>query len=143
MAKKANENLIIGTDTIIETDNLDLRSKIVVGDHVIINKDVVVIRVSHYIDDNTLFQTRYYPDLIIEDYSWIATGAKILPQVDRIEYASVCGAYSVIVKNTQKMGVYGGNPAIKIKEHNTSFCDLVVCSLVGGDLRYYTKARKA
>lgn len=143
LAKKANKNLIVGIDSIIETDNFDLRAAIIIGDHVIINKDVTILRLSHCINGNTLFDTLYYSDLIIEDYSWIATGAKILPQVNSIEYGTVCGAFSVITRNTERMGVYGGNPAKRLKDHNTVFSDLVVCSLVGGDLMYYVKAKNS
>lgn len=46
----ANSNLIIGDDCAIDAKSLDLRGKIIIGNHVIINSDVEIIRVSHHID---------------------------------------------------------------------------------------------
>ena len=141
LAIKANKNLVIGNDCILETSNLDLRSPIVIEDHCIINKDVQIIRLSHHIDDNTLFQTKYYPDLIIHSYTWLATGCKILPNCYNIAKGSVVGAFSVLAQNTEDNGVYIGFPAIKKRTHNTLFDKLVVCSLMGGDLKKYVRAR--
>ena len=93
LARRANKNLVVGEDCSIETANLDLRfggGKIIIHNHVIINKEVQIIRVSHHIDDNTEFSTRYFPDLHIGSYSWIATGTKILPQVTNIAEGCVC-----------------------------------------------------
>lgn len=140
LARRVNKNLIIGEDCSIETANLDLRfggGKIIIHDHVIINKEVQIIRVSHHIDDNAEFSTRYFPDLHIGSYSWIATGAKILPQVTNIEEGCVCGAFSVITKNCEQDGIYVGNPARMVRKHNTRFKDIVVCSLKGGDYNVY------
>lgn len=142
LARKANKNLIIGSDCIIQSFNLDLRSKIIISDHVIINKDVSIIRVSHHIDDDTTFSSRYYHPLKIESYCWIATGAHILPSVQNIASGSVIGAYSLLVTDSQPMGVYSGNPAKFLRSHNTKFEDLIVVSTMGGDLRYYLKCRR-
>lgn len=143
IVKIANHNLIIGEDCAIEAEYLDLRGgKIIIHDHVIINKEVRILRVSHYIDNDEHFSTQHFPDLHINSYSWIATGTKILPQVTQIEEGVVCGAYSVIAKNCKADGVYVGNPAKLIREHNTRFSKLVVCSLQGGDYNLYKKARK-
>ena len=65
LAIKANSNLCVGDNTIVETSKLDLRgSKIVICDNVIINKQCEIIRVSHFIDDDNSFSTRYYDDLV-------------------------------------------------------------------------------
>lgn len=141
LAWKANRNLTIGDDCAIAADYLDLRDKITIGNHVIINKGVEIIRLSHIIDNDNYFTTVFYPELVIEDYCWLATGTKVLPQVTRIAKGSVCGAYSVIVKNTEEMGVYGGNPAKLLKNHNSLFDNIPICSLQGCDLRYYLVAR--
>ena len=141
IAKHANVNLTVGDDTIIDAENLDLRGKITIGNHVIINREVNIIRVSHNIDNDHVFTTRPYPELVIEDYCWLATGTKVLPQVTKIARGCVAGAYSVIVKNTEEMGVYGGNPALMLKKHNTVFDELVVCSLQGRDFLFYWEAR--
>lgn len=142
IASKANKNLIIGDDCVIEAEYFDLRGgKIIIHDHVIINKEVSIIRVSHHIDDDRTFSTKHFPDLHIYSYSWIATGTKILPQVTCICEGSICGAYSVITKNCDTNGVYAGNPARFIRKHNTRFDNIVVCSLQGGDFLLYKKAR--
>lgn len=146
LARRANSNLVVGEDCAIETANLDLRiggGKIIVHDHVIINKEVTIIRVSHHIDDDTEFSTRYFSDLNIESYSWIATGTRILPQVTIIGEGCVCGAYSVITKNCEQDGVYAGNPARLVRKHNARFTDLIVCSLQGGDYKVYKDSRNA
>ena len=141
VVKMANGNLIVGEDCAIDAEQLDLRAKIIIGNHVIINRGVCILRVSHFINDNHQFTTRLYPELVIEDYCWLATGTKVLPQVTQISKGSCCGAFSVIVKNTEEMGVYGGNPAHLLKKHNTVFDELVVCSLMGADFPYYKAAR--
>ena len=142
LALKANKNLVVGEDSIIDTDRIDLRDKVVIGSHCIVNKNVEIIRVSHYIDDNTSFDSRYYGDLIVEDYSWLATGATILPSCCKISKGSVIGACSVLVKNTKEMGVYSGNPATLLKFHNSLHTDRIIVAMQGGDLRYYIKSRK-
>lgn len=143
LAKKANKNLIIGDDTIVDTDSIDLRAPVTIGSHCIINKGVDIIRVSHKIDDDTEFTTRPYPMLVIEDYCWLATGSIVLPSVTSIARGSVLGAYSVTSKNTVSMGIYVGNPSQMIRTHNTIYNELVVCSLKGGDLKYFINALKS
>ena len=142
IAKSANSNLIIGEDCAIDAGYIDCRSKVIIGDHVIINKGVEIIRVSHYIDENRTFETRYYPDLHIGDYCWVSSGAKILPQVTAIAKGTICGAFSVIVKNTDENGVYGGNPGKMLKKRTSLHDQVIVASLQGCDLPYYIKARK-
>lgn len=143
IAKNANKNLIIGEDCVIEAEYLDLRGgKIIIHDHVVINKEVAIIRVSHNIDNDRCYSTRYFQDLNICSYSWLATGCKILPQVTIIDEGAICGAYSVISKNCEPDGVYVGNPAKCVRNHNTRFDNLVVCSLQGGDFKAYKKARE-
>ena len=143
LAKKANKNLIIGEDTIVETCKIDLRDKVVIGNHCIINRDVEIIRLSHIIDDSRTFETKRPQPLIISDYCWLATGSKILPSVSMISKGSVIGAYSVLVKDTEDMAVYSGFPAKELRKHSTIFDQLIVVSLKGGDLLYYFKARYA
>lgn len=138
LALKANSNLVIGEDVIIESDKLDLRSKIIIQDHCIIGKGVSILRVSHYLDSK--FTTKYYDPLIIESYSWLATGAKILPSCKLISKGTVVGAWSVVVKDTLPNSVYSGFPAMKLKERTTLFYDLIVVSLKGGDLISYINA---
>lgn len=137
LARKANCNLVVGNDVVIETSNIDLRSKVIIRDHCIINKGVCIIRVSHYIDNSPNYQTKYYDDLEICSYSWLATSCVILPSVSKIEQGTVVGAFAVLVRSTSENGVYSGNPAREYRKHNGMFDKLVVCSLKGGDYNYY------
>lgn len=139
LALKANENLTIGHDTILETDMLDLRGKISIGSHCIVNKQVQIIRVSHYIDNDDVFSSRYYPELKIDDYVWLATGCKILPNVKAIHKGGIVGAFSVVHSDVSDMEVVSGNPAHVIRKHNTLFDKLIVCGLRGGDLCFHIK----
>lgn len=142
LAFRSNKNLMIGDDVICKTEDIDLRSPVIIKDKVIINKGVSIIRVSHYIDNDKQFTSKYYNTLTIESYSWLATGCKILPSCYLISCGSVIGAYSVVCKNTEQLGVYSGNPATLIRKHNTLFEDLVIPSMTGADLRYYYNALK-
>lgn len=141
LALRANSNLIVGKDCCIDAQYLDLRGKIVIGNHVIINSGVEIIRDSHYVDERCDFATRSYGILKIEDYSWLATSAKVLPQVTLIDKGTICGAYSVLSKNTSENSVFVGNPAFMVRQHTSVHSDILVCSLSGRDLRYYLKAR--
>lgn len=89
LAIKANKNLCIGSDCILETSKLDLRGSIKIEDHCIINKEVQIIRLSHFIDDDTLFTTKYYPQLVVKSYSWLATGCKILPSCNEKKWVAL------------------------------------------------------
>lgn len=141
LARKANCNLIVGNDCIIETSDLDLRDRIEIKDHVIINKEVKIIRLSHKIDGDTYFTTRKYSTLMIESYVWLATGCKIMPNVSCIDSGSVIGAYAVLFNNTGPMSVIGVNGKL-LRYHDSKFEDLAVVSLKGGDLRYWLRALK-
>lgn len=140
LAKKANKNLIIGRNVIVEATDLDLRGKIEIEDNCIINKGVTILRVSHYIDDNREFSTRYYPPLVIKSYSWLCTGSHILPNVTLLQEGTVLSAYSTCCKNTEPMDIIGSNNVV-LRKHNTKFTDVIVPSLKGGDLKYYISAR--
>lgn len=141
LAKKCNSNLHIGDDTVIETDDIDLRDAVYIGKHCIINRGVCIIRVSHYIDNNNEFTARYYSPLVIEDYSWLVTRCVVLPSCCKIAYGSVIGAYSLLYKDSEPMGVYSGNPAKLVRYHNSIHDKRLICSLMGGDFRYYRKCK--
>lgn len=140
LALKANSNLVIGNDVSINTSCIDLRRKIQIHDNVVINRDVEIIRLSH--DYNSLdFHLKEYPSLIIESYTWLATGSKVLPSCSLIKCGTVLGAYSVLPYNTEEMSVYSGFPAKLIRKREDVWSDLVVVSMNGGDWRYYKQAR--
>lgn len=141
LARHCNSNLVVGNDSIVEATDLDLRGKIIIGNHCIVNGKVEILRVSHYIEDDRKFTTKYYPPLVVGDYCWLATGCKILPSCCNIAENTVIGAYSVCTKDTLANSVYSGFPATKLKDKNCRFDNLLVCSLMGGDFDYYKKVR--
>jgi acetyltransferase-like isoleucine patch superfamily enzyme len=140
LARKANKNLIIGNHTSVQTNILDLRAPIKIGNHVIIGSDVEILTCSHNIDSPD-WEFKAY-GIEIEDYAWIATRVFIMPSCRKIGKGSVCGGGSVVVKNVEEMTVVSGNPAEYIKDRKQVHSNLVVESLLGGDFREYRKVRK-
>ena len=66
LAKRANRNLVIGNHTSIQTECLDLRAPIKIGNNVIIGADVEIITCSHDVDSVDFDHKAY--GLAIEDY---------------------------------------------------------------------------
>lgn len=139
LARKANKNLIIGSHTSIQTDKIDLRSPVTIGNHVIIGKSEI-ITTSHYIDSPD-WEHKHY-GITIEDYVWIPTKVLVLPSCRNIGYGAVIGSGSVVVKNVEEMSVVSGNPAKEFKKRKCVHSDLVVEYLLGGDYRIYKQTRK-
>lgn len=135
LACKANKNLRIGNCSSIQTDCIDLRNSVTIGNNVIIGQDVDIITTSHSIDSEYWEHSNY--GLVIEDYVWLATKVMVLPSCRKIGYGSVCGAGSVVVRNVSEMSVVGGNPATVFKNRKNVHSKLVVESLLGGDLKRY------
>lgn len=77
LAKKLNSNVIIGNHVSIESDKIDTRAKLIIGNNVIIGRDVEIITVSHNIESPD-WEPKYY-GLEVQDYVWIATKAMVLP----------------------------------------------------------------
>ena len=141
LARKANANLEIGENVSINSSKFDLRDKIIIKDYVIINRDVEIIRWSHDYNSQD-FKLRKYPPLVIEPYTWLATGCRILPSCSKIAYGSVIGAYSVVVTDTEENGIYSGFPAKQLKKKTSVWNDLVIPSLNAGDWQYYRKVKR-
>lgn len=59
LAKRANKNLIIGSHTSIQTDKIDMRSPVRIGEHVIIGSGTEIITTSHNIDSPD-WEHKYY-----------------------------------------------------------------------------------
>ncbi|MFR9545857.1 MAG: acyltransferase [Rikenellaceae bacterium] len=98
LAKNANKNLTVGNHTSIQTNQLDLRIPLKIGNNVIIGSGVNIITVSHNIDSAD-WEHKYY-GLEVEDYVWISTNVMVTPSCRRISYGAVVGAGSVVVYNT-------------------------------------------
>lgn len=139
LAKAANSNLKIGDHVSIQTDKIDLRNPVTIGNHVIIGSETEIITTSHNIDSEE-WEHKHY-GLTIEDYVWIPTRVMILPSCRKIEMGGVVSSGSVVVKDVETMSVVGGNPAKEFKKRKCVHKNLVVESLLGGDYHTYEKAR--
>ncbi|MBD3797011.1 MAG: acyltransferase [Campylobacterales bacterium] len=140
LLKKANSNLSVGCDTIINSDKFDLRCKIKIGNNVIINSGVKIITASH--NHNSIEYETTYKEVALQDYCWIATGATLLPGSE-VGYGAIVGAESVIRGRVQDMSIMIGNPAVEVKKRLNVHSNLVTSSLQGMDFEYYVQARKS
>lgn len=140
LAKKANPNLTIGNNSSIQTDSLDLRSRVEIGNHVIIGADVEIITVSHEVDSPD-WEHKHY-GVTIEDYCWLATRVFVLPSCQRIEQGAACAAGSVVVHNVGSMEIVVGNPAKLLRLRKRIHSDLCVEALLGNDYLAYVAAYK-
>ena len=84
LAKAANSNLKIGDHVSIQTDKIDLRNPVTIGNHVIIGQDTEIITTSHNIDSKE-WEHKHY-GITIEDYVWIPTRVMILPSCRKIQF---------------------------------------------------------
>lgn len=141
LARKANSNLKIGDHVSIQTDKIDLRNPVTIGNHVIIGSETEIITTSHNIDSEE-WEHKHY-GITIEDYVWIPTRVMILPSCRKIQYGGVISSGSVVVKDVESMSVVGGNPAKEFKKRKSVHKNLVVESLLGGDYYTYKKIRKS
>lgn len=140
LARKANDNLVIGSHVSIQTDKLDIRNPIQIGDHVIIGAETEIFTTSHNIDSPSFEQKDY--GITIEDYVWVAGKVTLLPSCRHIGLGAAVGTGSVVVRDVESMSVVGGNPAQEFKKRKALHTDLVVESLLGGDFDAYREARK-
>lgn len=140
LAKKANRNLTIGNHVVIQSDKIDMRSPVKIGNNVIIGHQTEIITTSHNIDSSD-WEHKYY-GIEIDDYAWIPEKILILPSCRKIGYGSVISSGSVVVKNIPRMTVVSGNPAKELKQRACVHSDLVVESLIGGDYKIYKETRK-
>lgn len=140
LAQRANQNLKIGNHVSIQSDKIDLRSPVTIGDYVIIGQNTEIITTSHNVDSSE-WEHKYY-GIVIEDYVWLPTKVLVLPSCRRIGRGAVVSSGSVVVKDVEMMSVVGGNPAKEFKKRKCVHSLLVVESLLGGDYNTYKKARK-
>lgn len=140
LAKKANANLSIGDHTSIQTDMIDMRASVQIGNHVIIGSGVQILTESHNIDSPE-WELKTY-GLTIEDYAWLATNAFILPSCRNIGYGAVIGGGSLCVSDIKEMSIVSGNPAKELRKRKCVHSNLVVESLLGGDYLQYIRSRR-
>lgn len=139
LANKSNCNLIIGDNSIIETAHIDLREEVNIGDNVIINAGVRIIRQSHNYDSEK-FET-IGSGLKIYNYAWITSDVLILPSCTSVGEGAIVAAGSVVVKNIGNMEIHGGNPARLLKHRNLLPLQLDNAALQGRNLCEYINAR--
>ena len=135
----ASRNLKIGDHVSIQTDRIDVRAPLTIGDYVILGDSASIITCSHDIDDPEWKFKSY--GLEIEDYVWIATRAMILPSCRKIGRGAVIGAGAVVVKDVPPMAVVSGNPAQIIRYRNCVHDKLKPEHLLGGGLADYLAIR--
>jgi len=140
LAKRANKNLTVGDHTSIQTDKLDLRNPLSIGNQVIIGGGTEIITTSHNIDSPDWEHKGY--GIVIEDYVWLPTNVLVLPSCRRIGRGAVVGSGSVVVRNVEPMSVASGNPATEFKKRKCVHSSLVVESLLGGDYKRYRETWK-
>ena len=140
LAKKLNANCKIGNHVSIQTDKIDTRAPLIIGNQVIIGRGTEIITVSHNIDSPEWEHKKY--GLTIEDFAWLPTNVLILPSCRKIGYGAVVGSGSVVVKNVEPMSVVSGNPAKEFKKRKCVHSSLVVESLLGGDYMVYKQTWK-
>ncbi len=135
LARKANSNLTIGNHVSIQTDKIDTRNKVIIGNNVIIGSGTEIITTSHNIDSLDWEHKGY--GIEIEDYAWLPTNVLVLPSCRKIGYGAVVSSGSVVVKDVEPMSVVSGNPAKEFRKRKCVHSDLIVESLLGGDYEVY------
>ncbi len=124
-----NNNFIIGLNSYfgkIKVVSYTKKEKLIIGEYVSIADEVTFLLggehqyngLSTYPFDKYRFgkreKTMTKGDIVIEDDVWIGYGVLIMSGVT-IKQGSIIGAGSVVTKSTEPYGIYGGNPARKIK----------------------------
>ena len=94
LARKANENLVVGSHVSIQTDKLDLRNPIHIGSNVIIGAETEIITTSHNIDSPEFGQKDY--GITIDEYVWISGKVTIVPSCRHIGQGAVVGTGSIV-----------------------------------------------
>ena len=139
-ALKCNSNVRIGNHVSIQTDLIDTRSPLTIGNNVIIGSGTQILTVSHNIDSPE-WEAKYY-GLQIDDYVWLPTNVLVLPSCRKIGYGAVVGSGSVIVRNVDEMSVVSGNPAKELRKRKCVHSKLIVERLLHGDYLQYKETYK-
>lgn len=91
---------------------------VIIGDDVMIAPEVMILTGGHAFDDPAMLlreQSIIIKEVVIGNDVWIGSRVIILPGVNVADRV-IIAAGSVVTKSIIESGVYGGNPARKIKE---------------------------
>ena len=94
---------------------LDARGGLVIGNHVSISHNVVLMSGGHKVNSRT-FEGEHLP-ILIEDFVWIGVNAVVLKGVT-IGRGAVVAAGAVVTKDVEPYSIVGGVPAIVIGHRN-------------------------
>jgi maltose O-acetyltransferase len=100
--------LSVGEQSSIGRAEITLHNKVNIGRNVVINDGVILLTGTHRLSDPK-WELKTAP-ITINDYSWIATNAIILPGV-KIGTGAVVGAGAVVREDVPDYGIAFGNPA--------------------------------
>lgn len=112
----APERIVIGEGvTIGDSAFLDGRSGLKIGDNVNLGSHVTIYTREHDVDSPLFEETG--GRVTLEDYSWVASHAIVLPGVT-IGRGAVVAAGAVVTKDVPPHMIVGGNPAQPIRRRN-------------------------
>ena len=111
-------NIVIGNNSGIGI-NADIPSNISIGDNVMMGPDCLIYAANHKFDSTEVpMNQQGHSDAlltIIGHDVWIGGRVTILPG-KKIGNGVIIGAASVVTKDLEDFGIYGGNPATLIKK---------------------------
>lgn len=110
--------LQIGSNSIVH-GHLKTRGGVVIGDFVEFVENVTIS--TQAFDMHGEFQALYKP-VYIDDYCWLSINCIILQGV-KLAQGTVIAAGAVVVKNTNKNGIYGGMPAQQISTRANTYAE--------------------
>jgi putative colanic acid biosynthesis acetyltransferase WcaF len=106
---------LICADQVTAADGAEIYNPapITFGSHVILSQDAYVCGATHDYDDAGFPLIAYAMQL--EAYAWVCARASVAPGVN-VGEGAVLGLGSVATRNLEAWTVYGGTPAMKVKE---------------------------
>lgn len=101
--------LTFGPGTIIDdTADIDVSADVIMGAHVAVSEDVLILTHDHDPADIT---RKHVSPLVIGDHAWIGTRSIILASCTSIGAGAVIGAGSVVTHDVPAHELWAGNPA--------------------------------
>ena len=117
--RELGDGLVIGNTTgIAQNAFIQVRGRVVIGNHVIIGPNVSIFSENHNFHDRNKYineQGATRGDVTIENGVWIGSGAIILAGVT-IGSGAIIAAGAVVTKDVPPYEIWGGIPAKKISQ---------------------------